>query len=207
MPNSAGGLYRRQAPGSHRHRYAESKIHQTDHRMNNFLMWLMVMAVALSILAISLFILNYISAYRSLTRTGVPRRNLIIWKRIAGFFLGGGRKSVLAPVEIYRVEHLKNTPVWLAWDIRWVAAGTELGKILDLIQSRNSLELVVQLFKPVRFTADEKSIDKVTFEPHSAIALIKRHTISSIYGVLKTSDESWQIPFRGVITCELVSLE
>jgi len=93
-------------------RYAESKVHQTDHRMNNFLMWLMVMAVALSILAISLFIPNYISAYLSLTRTGALRRSLIIWKRIAGFLLGGGRKSVLAPVEIYRVDHLKNTPVW-----------------------------------------------------------------------------------------------
>jgi len=113
---------------------------------------------------------------------------------------------VRAPFEINKVERLKDTPVWLAWDIRWVAAGTELGKVLDVTQRSNDLELVVQLFKPVRFTADEKEFDKVTFEPHSAIALIKRHRISSIYGILKTPDESWHIAGRGAITCELVSL-
>jgi hypothetical protein len=174
--------------------------------MNNFLMWLIVMAVAVSILAISLFIPNYVSSYRSLSRAGVPRRNLLIWKRMLGFFLGGRGKSAPLPVETYGAEHLKDTLVWLAWDIRWVAAGTELGKVLDVIQIPGSLELVVQLLKPVRFTADGKEFNKVTFEPHSAIALIRRNRISSIYGVLKTFDESSQIPVRGVITCELVSL-
>jgi hypothetical protein len=177
-----------------------------DHRMSNFLMWLIVMAIALSVLAISLFIPNYISTYRSLTRAGAPRRNLIIWKRIVGSFLGGGRKSVPVLLDTHKVDHLKNVTVWLAWDIRWVGAGTELGKILDVVQVSNSLELIVQLLKPVRFTNDEKESDKVTFEPLSSIALIKRNKISSIYGVLKTSDESGQIMLRGVITCELVTL-
>lgn len=172
-------------------------------------MWLIVMAVALSALAILLFIPNYISAYRELARLGAPRRNLIIRKRIIGFFLGGGRRKVpelLDTYRIHKVDNFKNAPVWLAWDIRWVGAGTELGEILDVIQNSNSLELVVQLHKPVRFTNDEREFDKVTFEPHSTVALINRNKISSIYGVLKTSDESRQIPVRGVITCELVTL-
>ena len=105
-----------------------------------------------------------------------------------------------------RAEQLKNIPVWLSWDIRWVAAGTELGKIADVIQNSNSLELVVQVFKPVRFTADEDEFNEVIFEPYNPIALIKRNKLSSIYGVLKTPDTLTQVNIRGLITCELVTL-
>lgn len=174
--------------------------------MLTFQIWLIVMVVALSILAIIIFIPNYLSSYRNLTRIGVPKPNQIICKRIVGAVLGRESKFGLTSSKTWNAQNLKDASVWLSWDIRWVAAGTELGKIVDVIQSHNSLELVVHLLNPIRFTANENEFSEVIFEPHNTIAFIKRYRISSVHGVIKTSNESMQISHRGVIICELATL-
>jgi hypothetical protein len=171
-----------------------------------FLMWLTVMTVAASLLAILLFILNYVSAYRGLTRACAPKPTLIIWKRIVGAFLGGRRRTIHKSVEPNSAEYLKDTLAWIRWDIRWVAAGTGLGRITEVIPRPEGITVVIQLLPPIRFISEEDEVHEVIYEPHSTVSLIERSKFSSIYGVLRTPHESQWLPIRGAITCELVTL-
>ena len=168
-------------------------------------MWLIVMMVAISLLAILLFIPSYASAYRSLTRARAPRPTLIIWKRIVGAFLGGRRRAIHEPVEPNSAEYLKDTLVWIGWDIRWVAAGTGLGRITEIIQKPEGVTVVIQLLPPICF-CEEDEVHEVIYEPYSTVSLIERSKFSSICGVLRTPNESQWLPIRGFITCELVTL-
>jgi hypothetical protein len=171
-----------------------------------FLMWFIVMAVAVSLLALLLLIPNYVSAYCSLARARAPQPTLIIWKRIVGAFLGGRRRTIRQPVEPNRAAYLKDTLAWIDWDIRWVAAGTGLGKITEIIHKPEGVTVVIQLLPPTRFVSGEDEVHEVIYEPHSTASLIERSKFSSIHGVLRTPDESQWLPIRGVITCELVTL-
>lgn len=169
-------------------------------------MWLIVMVVAVSLLAIVLFIPNCVSAYRRLKHAGAPRPALILWKQYVGLFVGGRRKTVPVLIENYGGEYLRNTLVWLAWDIRWIGSGTGLGKVVDIIHNTDYYKLVVQVFEHIHFTADDNGFSEVIFEPHNPIALIKRNKLSSIYGRLETPDELQKFNITGVITCELSTL-
>jgi hypothetical protein len=174
--------------------------------MNTFVVWLCAMAVALSLLSLFLAIMVITSGYTELKRAGAPKPGLILWKRILCNFFGGRKKTDSVAIPPLETDRLKDTPVWLSWDIRWVSSGTGLGRIVEVIQSPTRLELVIELPKPTRFVPDEEGLSEVVFEPRNPIALIRRSRFSSIHGVLKTPDESEKINTRGAITCELVTL-
>jgi hypothetical protein len=174
--------------------------------MENFLTWLLVMGVALGCLALLLFVPNYVSSYRRLSRAGAPTPGLIIWKRGIGVFFGGGQSTGSIPPSVGGLERLKDSLVWLEWDIRWVDAGTGFGRVREVIQKPDGIALVIQLFAPIRFVLNEDEANEVIFEPSSTISFVGRNRFSSVRGSLKGPDESQWAQYRGVITCELVTL-
>jgi hypothetical protein len=161
------------------------------------------MAVIISILAILIFIPNYVSAFRELKQDGVPHPNLVIRKRFIGFFRSGKRRRESTLVDKAEIEQLKNHRIWLSWDIRWVSAGTGLGKIVDVNIRVDKIELVIEMLKPLAFGTGDS---RVIFEPYNQTSLIKRNRLSSAFGVLRTTDKYEEINKMGQITCELVTI-
>jgi hypothetical protein len=182
------------------------KIDQTNYKMNAFLIWLSVMAAAITILAIIIFIPNYVSAFRDLRRDGVPNPSLVIRKRFWGVFLGHKKNRISSYLETSKIDRLKNILVWISWDIRWVSGGTGLSKVVDVIRGSDNIALVIELRKPVQFIPSDIEASQVIFEPYNPSALIKTNTSASVYGILRTPESLKQKNITGRITCELVTI-
>jgi hypothetical protein len=174
--------------------------------MNIFFVWVVFMAVFVSLLVITLAIPSIASEYRILSESGVRKRTYVFFKFFVGSFLGGNKTDRAFSFDISEAEQLKGVDVYFTWDIRWVADGRELGKVVDVIQSSNTVQLVIKPLTPVTFEADGKEHDKIVFEPYNQRALIKRNKISSISGIIHVPGELEESKYAGAITCRLVSL-
>ena len=171
-----------------------------------FLMWLIVMVVAVFLLGIVIAIPNCVSNYQELVRAGAPKPSLILCKQFLGLFLGGRRKANPVLIEKNRSAHLKDTMVWLNWDVRWIGSGKELGTIVDITHNSDCYQLLVKVTKPIHFAVDDNGFNEVVFEPHNPVAFINRNKFSSTNGIIKTPNELRELNIVDVITCVVSTL-
>ena len=128
----------------------------------NFSLWLKVWIAAVVVLLAPLVLIGLASEYRELRRSAVPRPLFVIYQKTLARLLARGTS---------RNDSLLGRTVLLDWDLRFVAAGTTLGKITGFDPS--SRQIMVELSTPLPFAppfprkTSNESLKDVIFCPAS----------------------------------------
>jgi hypothetical protein len=98
--------------------------------------WFIAWATGVTLLVFVLVAVNAAAEYRRLRRRGVPRPFYLLWQRTGARFV---------PSSTAR-QRLDGRLVWIKWDLRWVASGDTLARI---VSSREGNDLVLGLETPI----------------------------------------------------------
>lgn len=145
--------------------------------MSFFVQWLVVVISCTVTLILLLFLINIVSTYRELKHKNAPSPLIILTKILSTCPVFIYDKLVGHRLKTSELNQFINKSIWIDWDIRWLAAGSSQGKVLEVISDSIGDGLLLQLRYPIIDTAE-----KVIFYPKKASTSLFRFRHASVSG-------------------------
>ncbi len=153
-------------------------------------LWLLVVAIVSIPLILVIWIGQVKKHYNRLKQENTPNPLFVILKQLSF------KNLLLFPLNLIKgsARSLKNRRIWLEWDIRWVGAGSTLGRIEDVSIDVDKHNLLVSLDKPIALNDLDKPkkiiISRIIFSPYRKSTNVLQYKLRSIGGTLLPEDES-----------------
>jgi hypothetical protein len=133
--------------------------------MSLFIPWLIAWGSCTVAFLLFLLSINIIMYYRELKRKNTPKPVDILIKSILTFPFFIYVELAGLKLKSANLSEFVNKTVWINWDIRWLAADSTQGEILEVISNSLGNGLLIQLYSPIINTSEN-----VVFYPHPSMS-------------------------------------
>jgi hypothetical protein len=167
-----------------------------------FTQWFVVVISCTFAILLLICTAGIVSDYFALKRKSAPRPLIILMKNLLPLPCFIYDKLAGRRLEGTGLNAFVNKTIWVEWDIRWVAANSTQGIILDIISNSTGVGLLIQLRDPIIDTSEN-----VIFYPKKTSISASRFRYAAVNGnILPTHKPEDYVGTHGPITATLTVL-